>query len=305
MPTTRYAPSPTGRLHLGHVAHLLYVWGVAQARGAHVLLRMEDHDSSRSRPEFERSILEDLDWLGFAPANELTAEFRQSDSHAAYDAALERLRARARVYACDCTRAAIAARIEPNADGERPYDGHCRERALPLTNAALRVVSPQGVETFQDEFLGPQRQTPASQSGDLLIRDRAGQWTYQFAVVVDDLRHGVDLIVRGEDLLASTGRQLALARQLGSEQQPLYFHHPLILDDEGVKLSKRTAAGPIRERRIAGAEPADIIGEAARRVGLTDRSGPLALDEALSMAATWVSRRRRREADNEEPAPFS
>ncbi len=283
MPTTRYAPSPTGFLHLGHVVHLLYVWGVARSLDARVLLRMEDHDASRCRPEYETSILEDLSWLGFKADNELTPSFRQSDSEVEYERALALLRRKAHVYACDCTRAEIAQRSPVNADGERPYDGRCRRRRLPLDAGALRVEMPETAETFLDGFLGPQLQQPASQSGDLLIRDRSGQWTYQFAVVVDDLRHGVDVVVRGEDLLASTGRQLALARLLGATAAPRYFHHPLIVDDAGVKLSKRTAAGPIRDKRLAGAAPEQVIGEAAHRVGLADVNGPLPLEAALEL----------------------
>lgn len=118
---TRFAPSPTGYLHLGHVVNAIYVWGVARAAGGRVLLRIEDHDRIRSRPEYERAILEDLEWLGFVPDQGLHPLMRESDRPQVYEAALERLRATRHVYACDCSRTHIA--------GEK-YDGHCHDRRL-------------------------------------------------------------------------------------------------------------------------------------------------------------------------------
>ena len=144
---------------------------------------------------------------------------------------------------CDCSRKEL---------GPGPYPGRCRTRGLAAGRGrGVRVELGPGVERFDDGLLGPQAQEPAAQSGDLLLRDRLGNWTYQFAVVVDDLRQGVDLVVRGADLLDSTGRQLALGRLLGRPAPPVFLHHPLILKPSGEKLSKAnrdTGLGELRAR---------------------------------------------------------
>jgi glutamyl-tRNA synthetase/glutamyl-Q tRNA(Asp) synthetase len=213
------------------VVNAIYVWGVARARGARVLLRIEDHDRIRSRPEYEAAILEDLAWLGFrADAGAYGTMVRQSDELWAYEEALAELRHTAHVYACECSRKAIG--------GER-YDGRCRDRGLAEgPGRGVRVVIAPGEERFDDLRLGPQAQSPAAQCGDLLLRDRDGNWTYQFAVTVDDYRQGVTLVIRGEDLLDSTGRQLRLARLLGRTEPPFFLHHPLVSGRAGEKLSK-------------------------------------------------------------------
>jgi glutamyl-Q tRNA(Asp) synthetase len=282
---TRYAPSPTGYLHIGHVAHMLYVWGVARAFGAEVILRMEDHDRGRCRPEFEAAILEDMDWLGFVPANVLErgSAYRQSDCGDRYEAALERLKRRAHVYCCTCTRKQIAARVLPSAEDELPYDGHCRNLESP--KGGIRVEFDGGAESFVDGLLGEQSQDPSVQGGDLLLRNRAHQWTYQFAVAVDDLIHEVDLVVRGQDLLPSTGRQIRLGKLLGREQAALFLHHPLIRDDDGAKMSKKEASAPIREMRSRGVPPQEVLGSAAQRVGLTARDTPQEREALLELTA--------------------
>lgn len=247
-PLTRFAPSPTGYLHLGHVVNALYVWNVARALDGHVLLRIEDHDRLRSRAEYERALLEDLSWLGFVPD---AGPVRQRDEPHAYEEALARLAASHRVYACDCSRREIAA--------ER-YGGRCRSRGLEWTKGrGLRVEIEPGVERFEDARLGPQEQTPTSQCGDLLLRDRDGFWTYQFAVTVDDMGQDIDLVIRGEDLLSSTGRQIRLARMLGRTQPPVYLHHELLMNPSGRKLSKSTRDSGVRELRAAGATPAEVL----------------------------------------------
>ena len=136
-----------------------------------------------------------------------------------------------------------------------------------------------GVERFEDGLLGPQAQEPAAQSGDLLLRDRLGNWTYQFAVVGDDLRQGVDLVVRGADLLDSTGRQLALGRLLGRPAPPVFLHHPLILKPSGEKLSKANRDTGLGELRARGWSPDRVLGEAAARGGLLPQARRLAADE--------------------------
>lgn len=264
-PTTRFAPAPTGYLHLGHVANALFVWGVARRRGGRVLLRIEDHDRTRCRPEFERALLEDLEWLGFEADAPPT---RQSERGAIYEAALERLDSAGLVYACDCTRAAVHD-AAPAAPGEESrYPGTCRGRALPAAAPMRRIrLDPEDV-AFDDLRLGPQLQRPAAQCGDLLARDRERQWTYQFAVTVDDLEQGVDLVIRGEDLLGSTGRQIQLARLLGRTAPPRFLHHALIRKPDGAKLSKSNRDAGVRELRAAGATAAAVRGRAALAAGL-------------------------------------
>jgi glutamyl-tRNA synthetase/glutamyl-Q tRNA(Asp) synthetase len=256
---TRFAPAPTGWLHLGHVLNAAYVWGAARAAGGRVLLRIEDHDRSRSRPEFERGILDDLDWLGFRPDIYSTDDFRrgpcegrQSDRDHIYLEALESLRARGLVYACDCSRREIEEQAKPGLP-ELRYSGRCRDRALPLIHGyGCRVRLEPTTERFDDARLGPQEQRPAEQCGDLLARDRHGNWTYQFAVTVDDWRQEIDLVVRGTDLLASTGRQILLARLLGRERPPVFLHHDLIMKSPTQKLSKSDGDTGVRELRARG-----------------------------------------------------
>lgn len=283
-PRTRFAPSPTGYLHLGHVVNALYVWGVARALGGVVVLRIEDHDRGRSRPEYERALLEDLAWLGLHPDTGLLdaaggpSPYRQSDSEPEYQAALAHLAAGGLIYGCDCSRREIDAEAGGVFNRETRYPGRCRTRGLPLDAGARLRMEPGSVE-FLDAALGAQRQTPAEQCGDPLLRDRHCQWTYQFSVVVDDRRHGVDLVIRGEDLLESTGRQLRLGRALGRLRDPVFLHHPLVRKPGGSKLSKASGDTGIRELRAAGAAPADVLGRAAHAGGLLRAARPLAADE--------------------------
>ena len=293
MPLTRFAPAPTGYLHLGHVANALYVRGVAAARDARVLLRVEDHDRQRCRASYETALLDDLDWLGLVPDIAPTPSYRggpnpwrQSDNGQAYRAAVAQLRAAGHhVYACDCSRTtAAAAAPATGANQERPYSGRCRTRSLPdARGSGLRVELAGGNESFVDLRLGPQSQSPAEQYGDLLLRDRLGNWTYQFCVVVDDLRQGVDLIVRGEDLLDSTGRQLRLARMLGREVMPTLLHHPLILKPNGDKLSKSARDTGVRDLRAGGMTREAVFGLVLQRLGLTADAGAVSLEEALEV----------------------
>ena len=259
-PLTRFAPSPTGYLHLGHVVNAIYVWGIARALGGRVLLRIEDHDRIRCRPEYELALLEDLAWLGFEPDLGFEPLLRQSDTPLVYQQVLDRLRESTNVYVCECSRKDIG--------GER-YDGRCRDQRLePGSGGGIRVQLPDGDEVFDDALLGRQTQTPAEQCGDLLVRDRDDHWTYQFAVTVDDVRQGVTLVIRGADLVSSTGRQILLARMLGRKNAPVFLHHPLIHDGRGEKLSKAAGDAGVRELRSAGLTPPEVIGIAAARVGL-------------------------------------
>lgn len=283
--TTRFAPAPTGYLHLGHAVNAVWVWGIARAFGGRVLLRVEDHDRGRCRPGYEQALLDDLDWLGLEPDGPGTAAFRagqlpqrQSDEPARYAVRLAALEARGLAYACRCSRAEIS-RVATG-DGDTRYPGTCRAAAIdPSSTPARRVImGADPIERFDDLHLGPQAQDPARQCGDVLVRDRAGNWTYQFAVVVDDLDMGVDLIIRGEDLLDSTGRQRRLARLLGRQEAPRVLHHPLLRHADGRKLSKSAHDTGLRELRAAGRTRADILGLAAHLSGLTPAPTPLGPD---------------------------
>ncbi len=187
-----------------------------------------------------------------------------------YQAALERLAESLRVYSCDCSRKEIAGESDVP-DQETRYPGRCRDRNLsPGPGRGLRVMMEAGEERFDDGLLGPQSQDPSRQCGDLLLKDRHGNWTYQFAVTVDDLDQEIDLVIRGQDLLESTGRQIRLARMLGRAAPPAYLHHPLIRHGSGAKLSKANRDTGIRELRAAGFTPAAVLGQAAHRAGLID-----------------------------------
>ncbi len=286
--TTRFAPAPTGYLHLGHVANGLYVWALARASGGRVVLRIEDHDRQRCRPEYEAALLEDLEWLGLAPDEPPLdslrsgdpSPYRQSDSGAVYSAAFERLRAVAPVYACDCARSTFAgwAAASGRSWSGPGCPGGCRERALPdIRGRLLRVALGGGTEAFDDLLAGGVVDEPTA-DGDLPIRDRHGNWTYAFAVVVDDIRHEIDVVIRGRDLLHATGRQIRLARLLGRERPPAFLHHPLIRKPGGAKLSKADGDTGIRDLRAAGWSAERVLGAAAISVGLIAEPRPIGPD---------------------------
>lgn len=259
---TRFAPAPTGYLHLGHLVNALAVWAARDRLGGQVVLRIEDHDRQRSRPEYDRALREDLAWLGLS-ADE---QCRQSAREAVYQEALARLQAQGLIYACECSRRDLVPG-EPGA-AEARYPGTCRDRGLTWEpGRGLRVRLEPGLVEFADLRLGPQAQDPAAQCGDLLVRDRLGNWTYQFAVMVDDWRQDIDLVIRGEDLLPSTGRQIALARLLGRETMPRFLHHPLIHRPDGRKLSKSEGDTGIGELRARGLLPDAVLSLAASKVG--------------------------------------
>jgi glutamyl-tRNA synthetase/glutamyl-Q tRNA(Asp) synthetase len=271
-PLTRFAPAPTGWLHLGHVVNALYVWDAARSHHGRVLLRIEDHDRDRCRAEFESGILDDLDWLGFRadifPTDSFragTCDGRQSDRERIYRHAVRTLADKGLIYACDCSRRTIEEATPSKGSDELRYPGRCRDRRLPLVDGAgWRVRMEPGVETFHDLRLGAQAQDPHAQCGDLLVRDRHGNWTYQFAVTVDDWTQSIDLVVRGTDLLASTGRQIRLARLLGREQPPTFLHHPLVMKSATQKLSKTDRDTGVRDLRARGWTRQDVIAAARR-----------------------------------------
>lgn len=251
---TRFAPAPTGFLHLGHVANALFVWRDAKARGGRVLLRIEDHDRERCRREYEAAILEDLVWLGFEADEPLV---RQSERHAIYQRVAAELDTRGLLYGCRCTR-----RTTP--DGSA-YPGTCREAGIPLEAGTIwRVRLPAEPVSFADRWCGPQTQVPASQCGDLAIRDRLGNWTYQFVATVDDHLQGVTDVIRGMDLLDSTGRQILLATMIGRPVPATFAHHALIMKSPTQKLSKSDGDTGIRDLRASGWSRDRILEEATR-----------------------------------------
>ena len=298
--TTRFAPAPTGFLHLGHAANAVWVWGIARAFGGRVLLRVEDHDGGRCRPRYETALLDDLDWLGLVPDGWGTDAFRagplaqrQSDNTLRYATHLHALEADGRAYACTCSRSDIARASGAEVPEDAPegkelrYPGTCRTRRIALdATPARRVIMREGqMESFDDLRLGHHEQDPDRQCGDLLARDRHGHWTYQFAVTVDDFEQGVDLIIRGEDLLESTGRQLRLARLIGRTTPPRVLHHPLLRHPDGRKLSKSAHDTGLRELREAGTTRAEVLGLAAHLSGLTDRPVPVGPDALAELFA--------------------
>ena len=313
--TTRFAPAPTGHLHLGHLVSALWVWGLARARGGRVLLRVEDHDRGRSRAEYERSILDDLDWLGLTPDGVSTADFRagateqrQSDRIATYESRLRTLESTGRTYPCRCSRseivramagregvgaidAASAFATAGEAAGETDaselrYPGTCRTtRVDPAESPARRAIMEPDAESVADLRLGPLTQDPASQCGDLLLRDRNGNFTYQFAVVVDDLDQDVTVVIRGEDLLPSCGRQQRLGALLGRVAAPIWVHHPLVLHPDGRKLSKSAGDTGVRELRAAGRAAAEVLGLAAHASGLLATAAPLSASDVAELFA--------------------
>ncbi len=283
---TRFAPSPTGYLHLGHLVNAIHVWGMARAHGGEVLLRIEDHDRGRCRPEYERALLEDLEWLGLE-ADVYPYPVRQSDQNERYLAALKLLAAKGLVYNCHCSRREIAEQGQSGLADELYYPGTCRELGLTDQDTpANRIRLAQVAISFDDLRLGPQLQEPWRQCGDLLARDRHALWTYQFCVVVDDMAHKIDVVIRGEDLLPSTGRQIQLAELMGRAEPPAYLHHTLLRHPDGIKLGKVRRDTPIREMRAAGSTAAQLLGEAALRAGLLKSPGSL---ESRDLPSLFVS----------------
>jgi glutamyl-Q tRNA(Asp) synthetase len=270
---TRFAPAPTGHLHLGHVANAIMVWGLARVTGRRVLLRIEDHDRQRCRPGFDEGVLEDLAWLGFEPD---AGPVRQTDADAveAYAAALDRMRAAGLTYGCTCTRATFATWA---ADHGRPWrgpgcPGSCRDRDRPPET--IRVALGDGDETWDDLLLGVQ-QGPVTATADLVAVDRHGNVAYGFAVVVDDARQDIDLVIRGKDLRDATPGQIRLGQRLGRELPPRFAHHGLIRRSDGRKLSKSDGATGVRDLRVAGRAPDEVIGAAAAASGLLERPRPV------------------------------
>ena len=278
----RFAPSPTGYLHEGHLLSALYVWAAAAKWDLKVHLRIEDHDQSRARPAYIEGIREDLAWLGFR----YDSESIQSERSAIYEAALRKLEAKSLVYPCYCSRKQLQDENPKSETGEIIYQGKCYYRRESRDENAphnLRFIVPDKVIHWHDLRLGDFHENPKLQCGDFPIRDREGQWTYQFAVCVDDIDENITHIVRGEDIRNSTARQIALMEALGRTERPIYLHHPLIVDANNKKLSKRELAHSLRQDKEAGISPEMLFGRVCHKAHLTENDTPITLIDAISI----------------------
>ena len=272
--TCRFAPSTTGASHPGTLLAALLCWLDARRRGAHLLLRLEDLDPERCRPEWARGIADDLTWFGLE-WDEVTL---QSDAAARHADALDRLAEHGVLYPCECTRAQIRAHGSPSPDGGIRYPGTCRGRRLPAGGwrrcaEPLRAVLPAGrIEIFDESGLDLS-QDPGVEMGDPVVRRRDGAIAYHLAGVVDDAAAGVSRVVRGRDLAVTTATQIALQRLLSLET-PVHRHHLLLLEERGGKLAKlHGAVGGAELRRHFS--PDALCGVLAHAAGLVDGPEPI------------------------------
>ncbi len=282
--TGRYAPSPTGTLHLGNLRTALLAWLFARSQGALFLMRIDDLDSGRVRTGVAEQQLDDLAALGLDWDGPVV---RQSERLGLYAEALATLDAGGHLYPCYCTRAEIrqAASAPHGAPAEGAYPGTCRE----LTRAqraereqagrppALRLRAAGTVLSLTDRLLGAYE----GRVDDLVVRRNDGAPAYNLAVVVDDTAQGVGEVVRGADLVETTPRQLHVAAVLGAAV-PGYAHVPLVLGPDGARLAKRHGAVTLADRVAAGESPAQVRAELARSVGLADAGETPGLAELLA-----------------------
>ena len=293
--TGRFAPSPSGRIHLGNILCCLLAWLSARQKGGRVILRIEDLDTARCPRRYGEQMCRDIQWLGLdwdeGPViGGPSGPYEQSRRTALYQAALERLEAQGLVYPCFCTRAELHAASAPHReDGQVVYPGTCRgltaeqaaERARRTGRApALRLWVPEEEITFIDGHMGEYGEWLPEDCGDFLLRRSDGMFAYQLAVVVDDAAMGVTEVVRGADLLASTPRQLLLYRLLRLEA-PAFYHFPLLLGSDGQRLSKRNAdAGldTLGERYTAS----EILGKLAYLAGFNPSAEPRSGESLLA-----------------------
>lgn len=287
--TGRFAPSPTGRMHLGNVFSALVSWLSAKSEGDRWILRIEDLDPQRSRLEYARQIEDDLHWLGLdwdeggIDGTGSHGPYMQSLRCDIYQDALRRLSATGLTYPCYCTRADIMATQAPHeSDGRVVYAGTCRPARLggcspdssdnqkPVRGTRLFV--PDKDIYFTDRYYGPKCVNLQKHCGDFILQRADGAWAYQLAVVVDDALMGVEEVVRGADLLLSSAQQIYLHELLGFKP-PRFAHFPLICNESGQRLSKRDrslAMDILRENQ----SPQEIIGSLAFAAGIIDRNEP-------------------------------
>jgi glutamyl-tRNA synthetase len=275
----RYAPSPTGDLHLGNARTALIAWLWARRAGGRFLLRFEDLDTARVRPGCARAQADSLAWLGLDWDAEPVAQSQRGEL---YDAALATLRDRGFLYECFCSRADVRrAGSAPHGPDGPLYAGVCRDLSpdgraarVALGRAPSLRVRMEGEVEFRDDLMGPQRELLEATTGDIVVRRSDGVIAYQLAVVADDAGQGVTHVVRGADLLASTARQIRLYRLLGLAPVPGFAHVPLLLGDDGERLAKRHGAVGLTELRETGADPRAIVGRLAFSAGLLEAPEP-------------------------------
>jgi glutamyl-Q tRNA(Asp) synthetase len=277
---TRFAPTPSGYLHLGHAYSALVAWEAARSVGGRFLLRMEDIDRQRCRPEFEQGILDDLRWLGLYWDGPVV---RQSDRMDLYDQALTQLDRLGVLYPCFCTRRRIRVEIAqagqaPHAPvGEAVYPGICRSldvgerrrrieagEPFALRLDVIRALELTGPLTWHDVRAGAVRARP-ERLGDVVLARKDTPTSYHLAVTVDDARQGVNLVTRGEDLFEATHVHCLLQALLGL-RPPRYYHHNLVADANGLRLAKRNQAMTLRLLRHSGRSPDEVW----RLLGLPD-----------------------------------
>lgn len=293
----RLAPSPTGFLHLGNAWAFWAAWASARASSGELVLRLEDIDPARAKPEYAQALVQDLAWLGldwdYGPDTAENGDrFQQSARGAAYADALRFLEAKGLVYPCYCTRKELreiagAPHVD---DAGAPYPGTCRALTRAEREAferagrrhSLRLLCPEESGwAFDDMVMGPQRMTLHASGGDFALRRSDGVYAYQLAVVVDDLAMGVTEVVRGNDILVSTPRQLYLYSLFGGEQ-PRYAHLPLVTDDAGERLAKRHASLTLGSLREAGVRAETVLGWLAFASGLRPEFTPLYARESIA-----------------------
>jgi len=285
----RLAPSPTGGLHLGHARTFLIAWLAARTAGGRVVLRMEDLDASRVRPGAAAGAIADLRWLGLdwdegpdvgGPAG----PYEQAGRISAYEAALDRLKQSDAVYPCTCSRADIErALAAPHADDEGPfYPGTCSARTAADAKAlgdrpfAWRFRVPPAPVAWDDLIRGRVQRDPSRLGGDFVVGRSIGAPAYQMAVVHDDATMGVTQVIRGDDLVPSTPRQILLYRALGWKP-PAFGHVPLAVGPDGRRLAKRDDSIKLATLRAEGIDPRLLVGWLAQACGWTDvaiRSSP-------------------------------
>lgn len=293
LPVGRFAPSPSGRMHLGNIYTALMSWLSVKRRGGRWVLRIEDLDPDRSRPEFARLIEDDLLWLGlewdeggYTDPIGSNGPYCQSQRGEIYHEYLNRLIDTGLTYPCRCTRAQILTTQAPHqSDGRVIYGGTCRPAVLPCPVSepewphARRLYVGHEVIEYVDRNFGPQSYRLDRECGDFIVRRADGAWSYQLAVVVDDALMGVTEVVRGSDLLLSAAQQIYLQRLLGFPT-PEYAHVPLICNDEGRRLSKRDKSLSMEELRKRYT-PEGLLGHLAHMAGIIPEERPVTLTELL------------------------
>ncbi|MAE93704.1 MAG: hypothetical protein CL910_03510 [Deltaproteobacteria bacterium] len=283
--TGRFAPSTTGRAHLGTLLAALLCWLDARSRGGRILLRMEDLDPERCRPEYAGQMQDDLLWLGL----DFDAVVLQSDLRAAHERALDQLAAEGHLYPCSCSRAEVRAHGLPAPDGGWRYPGTCRARPLPMRGwrvceEAIRLRLPRGFVDVPDESGLPIGHDPAALFGDPVVRRRDGAMAYHLAASVDDASAGVTHVVRGRDLATTTPTQVRVQEALGLPR-PVYRHHLLLLEEQGGKLAKLHGSADASQLRSA-LSPPELCGHLAHSAGLRAEPLPTVPGELL-VSFSW------------------